>query len=242
MMKHPNGVPLSNLENTSILLALQSKSRRHINGSCRRRRTSKRLSHIHRGVNIAMDGSSRPRRHDRLDNFGARHSLRRDSNRNVHGAGDDIALSDRRGGDGDGAGVGAGSEDHVCALVGGSLAEAGFGGGGGAEEHAAVEGHCLIGWRGEAADAIFDATGRCHCGGRGEVDGCGVFDEFADGLVLGQSLGARRLGCHTGHWRRRESLAVGDRGGLLDVVCRWDILSVGDLAQFLFIILTYSSL
>ena len=143
MKRHPNTVLSSYLENTPILLALHCKSRRHIDRSRRRRRTTNSLGDEHRGVNIAADSSSRPRGHDCLHNFGARHCLRRDSNRDVNSAGDDVALGDRRGSDGDGAGIGARCEDHVCALVGGwsSLAEAGFAGGGCADEHATVDGH-----------------------------------------------------------------------------------------------------
>ena len=224
----------SYLENSTILLALQSKSRRHINSGRRPRRTSKRLGHVHRGVHIPVDGSSRPGRHHRLHDFGTGHSLRRDGDRDVNRAGDHITLDDWRRGDGDSAGVGARCEDHVGALVGSSLADAGFAGGRCrcADEHAAVEGHRLVCWRGKAADAIRDATGWCYGSCRGEVDGRGAVDEFGDGLVVGQSLGARRLGRQTGHWRRRESLAVGDRGGLLDVIRCWGMLSVRDLAQF----------
>ena len=212
--------PLSDLENSSVLLTLQSKSRRNIDRSRRRRRTRKRLDLVHRGGDFAANSGSRPGRHHRLLDYRTGHGRRRDGDREVHGAGDDVALGDRRRGDGDGGGVGAGCEDHVGALVGRALADAGAGGGC-ADEHAAVEGHCLVCWGGEAAYAVRDATGRGHCGCRGEVDSRGTIDEFGDGLVVGYSLGARRLGRYASHWRRGESLAVGDCGGLLDVVCRW---------------------
>ena len=92
----------SYLENSTILLALQSKSRRNIDSSRRRRRTRKRLDLVHRGGDFAANSGSRPRRHHRLLDYRTRHGLRRDSDRNVHGAGYDVALSDRRRGDGDG--------------------------------------------------------------------------------------------------------------------------------------------
>lgn len=234
MAGHEDIVLISYLENSTILLALQSKRRRHIDSSRRPSRTGKRLGHVHRAVHIPVDGGSRPRRHDRLHDLGTGHGLRRDSDRDVNGTSDHVTLDNRRRGDGDGAGVGARCEDHVGAPVGSSLADAGSAGGRCrcADEHATVEGHRLVCWGGKAADTIRDAAGWSDSSCRGKVDGRGAVDEFGDGLVVGQSLGARRLGRQTGHWRRRESLAVGDRGGLLDVIRCWGMLSVRDLAQF----------
>ena len=127
-MKHQSTVLPLYLKNSSILLALQRKSRGHIYGGRRRRRTGKRLGHVHRGVNVAVDGGSRAGCHDGLDDFRARYSLRRDSNRNVNRARDDVALRYRRRGDGDGGGICAGCKDHVRARVWGSLADAGAAG------------------------------------------------------------------------------------------------------------------
>lgn len=160
---------LSYLKNSSMFLALQRKSRWHIDGGGHRSRTGERLGHVHRGVNITVDGGSRTRRHDGLQDFGTGHSLRRNGDRNVNGARDDVTLGYRGCGDGDGGGVGRRCEDHVCALVDSSLADAGFGSRC-TDKHATVNGHCLVCWGGKAAYAIRDAAGWCHGSCRGEVD------------------------------------------------------------------------
>ena len=141
----------------------------YIDGGGRRRHTGERLGHVHHGVNVAVYSGSRTRRHDCLDGLSAGHSLRRDGDRGENSTGDDVTLGYRRSCDGDDSGVGGCCEDHVRTRVWNSLADAGFVGGC-ADQHAAVNGHRLVCWGGEAADAIRDTTGRRYGSCLGEID------------------------------------------------------------------------